>query len=469
VLEDALRATFAARAEQDFAARAEQDRAARAEQGFAGRAERGFAGRAERARPGQPGVDLATAAIRRGRRIRRRRTAATGVAAVVALAATLSGAITLRDWHAPAGRPPANLAEPLPSEPEPGLASTATRVEVAVPEGSARRKASSTTSPSGPFPSRGPGLDVWVGSELWTTAGKRMRLAGVDELRWVYRVRAGWVYGGPQQVRLLRPDGESVSLTDVDDAAALSAAAPLAAREQRSGDGIPGEPTALPRWVLSPDGTRMAFAAGEQLTVATITARGLVAGKTIQVAGDVVPLLFFGESIVLTTGQADRYGVWRPGRAYHPNWRDDITHVYGLYGTTLLGLARSDADPARTCLVLIAQTADGLWPGQVRGCGLDLATGSDSGVASPDGRWLALPVKGDIRLVDVAAAVSGATRTSTCPVSARAVPAWESASTLIVADGRQAIRCAVTGSVETFREPTGIPEGWRFVPSLLDT
>jgi hypothetical protein len=455
VLEDALRAAFAAQVEQDFAKRMEQDLAGGPEP----------ADRAGRARPGQPGGDLADTVIRRARRIRRQRTAATSVA-VVALATTLSGAIALRDSYLPERRPHANLADPSTSRPQP--APTPTRVEVAAPEGSARRKASSTTSPSGPLPSQRPGLDVWVGSELWTAAGKRMRLAGVADLRWVYRVRVGWVYGGPQQVRLLRPDGESVPLAEVDDPEALSGAAPLAAREL-PGDGVPEALTDLPRWTLSPDGTRLAFIASEQLTVGTISASGLTVRQTTRTAADALPLVFFGESIVLTTVRGDRYGVWRPGQAYQPNWRSDITHVYGAHGQMLLGLARSATDSTRNCLVLIAQTAGGLRPGQARGCGLGLAAGADSGLASPDGRWLALPDQDDIRLVDVAAAVSGATRSKTCPVSAGAVHTWESASTLVAVDGAQAIRCTVTGSVETFRAPAGIPEGWQFVPSLLDT
>jgi hypothetical protein len=458
VLEDALRATFAARAEQDFAARWQQDVAAWREQDPAARA--------EWARPGRPGVDLAGIAIRRARRIRRRRTAVTSVAAVVAFAATLSGAITLRDWQAPNDLPPANLADPLPRPPDP--APSAARVKIAASDEGARLEASSGTSPSDPFPSQGPRLDVWVGSELWTTAGKRMRLEGVDDVRRVYRVRAGWVYGGPQQVRLLRPDGESVPLAEVDDRAELPAAAPLAAREL-SGDGAPAVATGSPSWVLSPDGTRIAFVAGQRLTVGTITASGLAARQTTLVAADAVPLLFFGDSVVLTTGRGDQYGIVRPGRTYELTWRDDITHVYGAYGTMLLGLARSATDPTRNCLVLIAQTADGLRPGQSRGCGLGLTAGSGAGLASPDGRWLALPAKDDVQLVDVAAAMSGAARSSTCPVSARAVGTWESARTLVVADGGQAVRCAVTGSVETFRKPAGVPEDWQFVPSLLDT
>ncbi len=424
-----------------------------------------FAAQARRLDSAPAVIDPAGTAIRRARRIRRRRTAATGTAAVVLLVATLGGAISLRGWYLPEEQRHTNLARPATSAPE--REPTAARVEAALPQGSAKLKSPPPSTPAGLFPKDGPGLDIVAGDELWTSAGERMRLTGAGEVRWVYRVPAGWVYGGDDQVRLLRSDGGSVQLAEVDSAQALSSV-PQPAQQRpakRSGGTEAKAPAALPRWALSPDGRRIAFAAGQKLSVGTITAGGLAAQQSTFAAG-AVPVLFFGDSVVLTTATADQYDIWWTDRPYAGPRGRVITYVYGPYGKSLLGLAPDPADAARDCLVLIAPTSDGLLPQPSRSCGLGLATG---GLVSPDGRWIAQQDKDDIRLFDVAAAMRGSTRTGTCPVSAGAVPVWESPSTLVVVDGDQAVSCTVTGAVESFAPPGGLPDGWRFVPSLLDT
>jgi hypothetical protein len=424
-----------------------------------------FAAQVRRLDSAPPVVDPAGTAIRRARRIRRRRTASAGAAAVVLLVATLGGAISLRGWYLPEGQRQANLARPATSAPEP--VPTAARVEAVLPEGSAKLKSPPPSSPAGLFPADGPGLDIVAGDELWTSAGERMRLTGAGEVRWVYRVPAGWVYGGDQQVRLLRPDGGSVQLAEVDSGPALSSVPQAAQQRQakRSDDAVAKEPAALPRWALSPDGKRIVFAAGQKLSVGTISAGGLAVQQTTFAAG-AVPVLFFGDSVVLTTAAADQYDIWWTDRQYTAARGSVISHVYGPYGKSLLGLAPDPVDAGRDCLVLIAPTAGGLSPQSSRACGLGLASG---GLVSPDGRWIAQQDKDDIRLFDVAAAMRGSTRTGTCPVSAGAVPVWESPSTLVVVDSGQAVRCTVTGVVESYAPPAGLPDGWQFVPSLLDT
>lgn len=424
-----------------------------------------FAAQVRRLDSAPPVVDPAGTAIRRARRIRRRRTGATGAAAMLLLVATLGGAISLRGWYLPEEQRQANLARPATSAPEQVPAPA--RIEAALPQGSAKLKSPPPSTPAGLFPGDGPSLDIVAGDELWTSAGERMRLTGAGEVRWVYRVPAGWVYGGDRQVRLLRPDGDSVQLAEVDSAPAL-ASVPQSGQQRpvkRSGEEAAKVSAALPPWALSPDGRRIAFAAGQKVSVGTISADGLAVQQTTFAAG-AVPVLFFGDSVVLTTAAADQYDIWWTDRQYEGARNRVITYVYGPYGKSLLGLAPDPADAARNCLVLIAPTADGLLPQPSRGCGLGLASG---GLVSPDGRWIAQQDEDDIRLLDVAAAMRGSTRTGTCPVSPGAVPVWESPSTLLVVDGDQVVSCTVTGAVESFTPPDGLPEGWRFVPSLLDT
>jgi hypothetical protein len=424
-----------------------------------------FAAQARRLDAKPPVVDPAGTAIRRARRIRSRRTAATGAAAVALLVATLGGAISLRGWYLPEEQRQANLARLATTAPEPKP--TTARAEAVLPKGTPKLKSPPPSSPAALFPKDGPSLDIVAGDELWTSAGEKMRLTGAGEVRWVYRVPAGWVYGGDRQVRLLRPSGGSIQLAEVDSAPALTSVPQPAQQRQpkRSGDAAAQAPAALPRWALSPDGKRIAFAAGQKVSVGTISAGGLAVQQSTFAAG-AVPVLFFGDSVVLTTASADQYDIWWTDRQYAAAPGGGITHVYGPYGNSLLGLAPDPADAGRNCLVLIAPTADGLLPQQSQGCGLGLASG---GLVSPDGRWIAQRDKDDIRLFDVAAAMRGSSRTGTCPVSAGAVPVWESPSTLIAVDGYQAVRCTVTGAVESYTPPAGLPDGWQFVPSLLDT
>jgi hypothetical protein len=416
-----------------------------------------FAAQIRRLESRLPVTDPAGTAIRRARRIQRLRTGATSLAAVVLLVATLSGAISLRGWYLPDEQRHANLAQPATSAP--AQLPTAAHIQAAVPDGSATLR---TLAPSNLFPDSGPALDVWAGNELWTRTGERMRLTGAGEVRWVYHVPAGWVYGGEKQVRLLRPGGDSVPLTDVDNTAA-----PLAPADQKQAakraDGTSAATS--PRWVLSQDGTRIAYTAGGRLEVGTVSAGGLTVERSTFAAG-AAPVLFYEDSVVLSTTGANGYGIWWPGQAYAGVANSGISYVYGAYGNMLLGSAPDPNDAKRSCLVLIEPTAGGLRPQPARGCGLGLAS---EGLASPDGRYLAQWDKDDVRLVEVASAINGTARTSDCPVSTKAVPTWESPGALVLADGGQAITCTVAGAVESFTPPDGVPDGWQFVPSLLDT
>jgi hypothetical protein len=385
---------------------------------------------AARADSPPPINDVTAVVIRRARAARRRRTAGTSAAAAVILVLALAGVLSARAWWSPEGRVP--------------IGGTAIGPGLELPRDTPAPK---TPTPS-PTPNSGPAggapaVDLRVGGELWSADGRRLALDGVGTVTRIYRIPLGWVYGGAHRVRLLAIDG-----TRRDLAAAEA-------------------------WVMSPDGSVLAFRRGGTLGVADLTARGLALRDATTVPAGVTPVAFVKDRVVLASADGASHDSWQPGGPYHATWNRQVAAVYGRFGENAIGLVR-DAN-AKVCIAALAPGATGLRVGRTGGCALGSqiagakraaksAEPARAGVLGPDGRWLAVPTVTGYLLVDVGSVLSGPEVAVDCP--ARGPIAWLDATTAVGRDDGGAIACHVDGSRNVVNLPEGLGPEWDFVPTL---
>jgi hypothetical protein len=408
--------------------------------------------------------DAAGRAIRQAVRVRRRQAALAGLAIVITI-----GLVGIGVLHAP-----------WPSGQAPVMADAKASFQVSTVLGIR--------------------LDLRVGNELWTADGRRVELPGAGAVTWVYRVPAGWVYGGTAGVlRMVLSDGVPADLDQPADAA-----------------------------VVSTDGQRIAWsgagAGGPTLTVGQLTGTGVDTVARTVVRQPARPVAIVGSAVVVGLAKSASYDVWTPSTAFTPTWPMKFTSVYGDDGEGgVLGLAdgvgaletASTGDPiskaaasresaSRGGLAKNAGAGDAPEARSTQGpvpdgptgpaspqaaptgqclvryrlsgvtappkfldagdCGLGLAAGAGRGSASPDGRWLAAAGTDGLMFVSLAGAVRKLARA--CPVKSRAAPVWEDSGAVLVATGEGLVRCRVDGSRKVIAVD-GLPEsGWDVVPAL---
>lgn len=370
--------------------------------------------------------EVAARAIRRGRVIRRRRAAASSLAVALALVVTVGAVSSLGGWWRTDGeRRPGGVAGFHPA-----------------PDGDAVPP-EAAPAPT-PGPENGIGLDLRVRDLLWTSDGRRLRLTGVGEVTRSYRVPTGWVYGGATNIRLLRPDGTSISLPGNDD-----------------------------RWVLSPDGDRIAFVVGTVLHVADLRTTGLAVRGSVDVPPAAEPVAFVGNRVAVSVDSLG-FDVLDASGAYPPVWNPDVVAVYDSRDETATGLVRR-AGELRTCLAQLRRTGAGLRAEQTGACDLGLDAGDPPGTdagelpprLAPGGSWLAAPDGGGMKLVDVARAQRGEPAVVSCAVHSRVAPAWADARTVVAGDGRGVVRCHTDGSQQVVAVPKGVGASWELVPKMV--
>ena len=407
MLEDSLRALFAAQVEQPPAMR-----------------------------------DPADAAIRRARGIRRRRTAYSTAAAALVLVMAVGGLMSLRQslspvtTHEPVGR---DIAQP---EVEPTSKPTAGRL--------AQRIRSGTEANLQLI-----GLDLRVGHQLWTTEGERLSLTGVGLVKRVLRVPVGWVYGGAEHVRLLRGDGTSVVLHSAGE-----------------------------RWLVSPDGQRMAYVDGRDLHVATIVTAGLSGDTSTVVPAGTVPVAFAGDQLVISAGAGGPFDSVNPAGPYRATWNSGVLAIYGAVGDIVTGLVR-DSQRKTVCIAAMRPVRTGLTVTRTGGCEtprtgpapkstadakLFAETSSAAAATSwlaPDGAYLAELDRRQIVLINLDRTFGGDQVSVTCPVATTAPPAWVDGTTMVATNGHDVIRCRTDGTSQVLPLPDGVSSDWGFVPRQM--
>jgi hypothetical protein len=371
---------------------------------------------AARAEPVPATDDAAGRAIRHARRVRQRQTAGASVsAAVLVLVVAGVGALGVLQTGEERRASPVSPFDVTAEATDPSRPTTPPVVTSAHPRGS------------------GLDLDLQIGNQLWTADGKRLALTGVGEVTRIYRVPVGWIYGGDAQVRLMRPDGTSTALIGTAD-----------------------------RWIVSPDGGRIAAVIGQALHVGRIGESGMVAQATATVPAGTEPVVFAGGRVVLAGPSSSGYDVLDPARPTAPAWNRDVLAVFGRHGSGLAGLVRR-AGAGHPCLAVL-KLAPGLPLARAGTCAVDVADATQAWL-SPNGAWLAATDGGGLSMIDVARVASGHPGTTRCEVRSTVTPAWDG-STLVTADERGLVRCRTNGRQDLVAPPAGIAAGWHLVPAL---
>jgi hypothetical protein len=372
---------------------------------------------AKRADPVPATEDPAGRAIRRGRKIRQRRGVAASVAAAAALVLTAGGVVWLGSLQGGEdGRQAAPVAPfDVTAEPIDPTAQTSPPVVASVHPRDSEID-----------------LDLRSGNQLWAASGQRLALTGVDEVTRIYRVPGGWVYGGAGEVRLLRPDGTSTTLI-------------------RTGE----------RWIISPDGGRVAAVIGETLHVGRIDDSGMVVHASVAVPPDTEPVVFADDRIVIARPSSG-YDIVDPARPTAPVGNPDVLAVFGRHGSGLAGLIRRPGSE-NPCLAIL-KSAPGLPVTRAGTCAEEFRDATQTWL-SPNGAWLAAAADTGVSIVDVARATAGQSATTRCAVRPSVTPAW-AGSTIVTADDRGLIRCRTNGRQDVVPLPANIGPDWQLVPAL---
>ncbi|WP_229402770.1 hypothetical protein [Micromonospora okii] len=140
---------------------------------------------------------------------------------------------------------------------------------------------------------------------------------------------------------------------------------------------------------VAPAGDRVAWRAGDRLSVAGIVGDQIVAVTSTPAPGAAVPAGFAGDAVLVRREPGGPgYALWRPATGVLPvdPWRDVLAVHGALPDGRLVGLVDAGT-PRRPCLALL-DPARGLTPTRTA-CGPALDSDGAGGV-SGDGHWLLL-------------------------------------------------------------------------------
>ncbi|WP_410809999.1 hypothetical protein [Micromonospora sp. 067-2] len=286
-------------------------------------------------------ADPAGQAIRRAKRIRRRRTAAGLALAAVATVLVSTGVARFGDGSGRQGEPIVVIGDP-------------------------GRSALSTPSPaaSAAPPTPGTPVDVLAGATLIGVNGVRLDLPGVGPAERVHLLPGG---GGWLVVGAPTAAGRSLWVAQRDGLVQvlLAGAGPI---------------------VVAPDGRQVAWRDGTGLLAAAVIGTQLIGLVRIPVPSDAEPVRFVGDNVLVRLDpDGAGHSLWRPGGELGTGTDRSTLNVYGtLPDGRLLGQVTT-ADQVKTCLAVLDPKRE-LKPVRT-GCGPELSQDGTGGV-SADGRWL---------------------------------------------------------------------------------
>ncbi|MCW6007538.1 hypothetical protein K1W54_23760 [Micromonospora sp. CPCC 205371] len=352
-------------------------------------------------------ADPASTAIRRAKRINRRRSIAGTALVAAATVAVAMGVIQLRP---PAERHagPAWVGDLYPSILRSGDP-TPTRFDQPDSSDDMRRQ---ELALGDELP-----VDVVVTSHLQTASGKVVDLAPLGTVTQAHRADGGWLMVGVQQTGRsalwwVSPDGSTRELLPPVEAV-----------------------------VLANDGLRVAWLDGARLFSASVV-RGEVSGAQQSAAlTQGLPVSFLGRAVLMARTRdsgADEYAVWWPdgGETFKPTWNGTTVGIYGPLpdGHTVVGQVMQ-GQGERACLALL--DARNALTVLKTACATRLKR-DGAGTVSPDGRWLVADAETAnlAALVDLGGAfkqrTTAATRYAGPPLSGE--PVWTDANTVVRAD-----------------------------------
>jgi hypothetical protein len=365
--------------------------------------------------------DPAARALRRSRRIRRRRGVLGSGLALLAFATFGGGLVWVQNWR---------LAQ--------GGAGEMVAVDVLTPTTEAPlATGTASTLPNSTLGAR-PGVDLFADGYVWTSEGLRISVAERDaDVTRAYRVPVGWVLGGGLRARLVRTDGITVEL-------------PIGNR-----------------WVLSTDGNRVAYAVAGTLRLAALVPSGVLEIASAKAGINTVPVALAGDQVVIGENKVDgtlsRIDRWLPSAPLRPAWKQAALTVYEVPTGGLVGQVPGGGEP---CLALFSVRPDGVHRGQGAACELGVRVGvKPEPVVSPNGRWLAVPLPAKVAIYDLGTVFRTPVVAATCGSAAAVDMVWEGPDKLLVADGLAVTRCTGEGAAEQVRLPADLPYDWQFVPT----
>jgi hypothetical protein len=303
------------------------------------------------------GVDTAGRALRRARRLHRRRSVAGATMAALVTVLVSAAATQLAASHG--GHPrPAFVSDPSASPFGPTVALSHSAAPVS----------GSTNLDRQPLVAMAPPpVDIVVATGLRSARGDLIDLSGIGAVAQAGRTPDGWL------LVTTTASGRSTLWF------ATSAAAPRAVL------------SGVDAVVLAADAARVAWRHGPRVSVASIASGRLGTVEQITSADDGRPIRFVGAAVLLVREQSDvetdGYDLWWPGRGtYEPARKNGITGAYGLLpdGRTLVAQV-SVPGAARPCLALLDTTK--ALAVIKRTCAVALGPGG-RGAVSPNGRWL---------------------------------------------------------------------------------
>jgi hypothetical protein len=337
-------------------------------------------------------------AIRKGRRISRRRSVVGTVLVVAATAAATVGVVQLNPGDRRyAG--PAWVTDPEIEQTVPVITPT---TAVPAPMGTFDKdKLSATDVP----------VDLVVSTQLRTMTGTAITLSQLGTVTQAHEASKGWLVvgvppAGGASLWYVGPDGTSLQVLPAVDAVALA-----------------------------PDGRRVAWRDSARLFSATVDQGTLKHAMQASAPREGLPVSFVGQGVVMrrTASGAERAGfdVWWPqaGRAYTPTWKPGTAEIYGPMpdGRHLIGQVAAEAGD-RPCLALL--DAVNALTVLKTACALQLNP-RGAGTVSPDGRWLMADGAGRARLVDLRVAFDGKGSTADAGPELSDQAAWTTSDTLV--------------------------------------
>jgi hypothetical protein len=346
------------------------------------------------------GHDPGGRAIRKGRRINRRRSIVGTVMVVAATAAATVGVVTLNPGDQRyAG--PAWVADP---DPPVNQSMPAVEPTTAVPAPLGTLGTDVMSAADVP-------VDLVVATQLRTSAGTAIMLPQVGTVTQAHEATKGWLVvgvppAGGATLWYVGPDGSSLQVLPAVDAVALA-----------------------------PDGRRVAWRDSARLFSAVVDQGTLKDAMQTSAPSEGLPVSFVGQGVVMarTASGAEQAGfdVWWPRRgvSYTPAWKAGTSEIYGPLpdGRTVVGQVAAEAGDA-PCLALL-DAADALSVIKTA-CALQLNP-RGFGTVSPDGRWLVADGAGRARLVDLRVVFDGKASAADAGPELTDQAAWASDDTLV--------------------------------------
>ncbi|MFC0528229.1 hypothetical protein [Phytohabitans kaempferiae] len=349
---------------------------------------------------GVGGPDPAGRAIRKARRIDRRRSLAGVVMVVAATAVATVGVVQFGPGDQRyAG--PAWVDDPGPevNQPLPAIVPT---TAVPAPSGTFDRGRMSATDVP---------VDLVVAAQLRTTTGTAITLPPIGTVTSAHEVTNGWLVvgvppAGGASLWHVRPDGSSLQVLPAVDAV-----------------------------VLAQDGRRVAWRDSARLFSAVFEKGQLKDATQASAPAQARPVGFVGHGVVMRRAAAGAeqagFDVWWPrrGMPYNPAWKAGTTEIYGPLtdGRTVVGQVAAEAGD-RPCLALL--DAVNALTVLKTACALQLNP-RGSGTVSPDGRWLVADGAGRARLVDLLVAFTSQPTAEDVGPELSDQSAWASGGTLV--------------------------------------